>query len=56
MDLYLHVCISVNNQHCLSKPALTDPNPNKLHYYPFMVSADSIDLTEVLILLIIHLQ
>ena len=31
---------SLNNEPCLAKPNLSDLNPNKLHYYTFIVSLD----------------
>ena len=32
--------ISLNNEPCLSRPALFDLNSSELYYYPFMVSLD----------------
>ena len=40
MDSLATNCISLNDEPCLLKPTLTDLNPNKLHYYPFMVNLD----------------
>ena len=45
-------CTSLNDKPHITRPALIDLNWNKLHHYPFMVS---LDVTEVLILLLIHL-
>ena len=36
-------CISLNDEPCLVRSNLIDLNPNKLHYYPFMVGLDRSD-------------
>ena len=36
-------CVSVNNQSCITRAALTDLNSDEVHYYPFMVSLDTCD-------------
>ena len=33
-------CVSQNNQLCSARPTFIDLNPDKLHYYLFMVSLD----------------
>ena len=33
-------CISLNDETCLLRSNLIDLNPNKLHYYSFLVSLD----------------
>ena len=32
--------VSVINEPCIARPTFIDLNPNKLYYYPFMVSLD----------------
>ena len=36
-------CVSMNNQPCLVRPTLIDLNPDKHHYYPFIVSMSRCD-------------
>ena len=36
-------CVSMNNQSCITRAALTDLNSDEVHYYPFMVSLDTCD-------------
>ena len=31
-------CLFLNNEPCMVRPILIDMNPNKLKYYPFMIS------------------
>ena len=38
LDKQKVICISLNNEPCLARPI--DLNPDRLHYYPFMVSSD----------------
>ena len=36
-------CMSINNQPCMVRPILSNLNPDKLHYYPFIVSMTRCD-------------
>ena len=36
-------CASMNNQACLVRPTLINSNPDKLHYYPFIIILDRCD-------------
>ena len=36
-------CMSLNNELFLAIPTLINLNPNKLHYYPFMVNANRLN-------------
>ena len=33
-------CMSLKNEPCLARHTLIDLDPNKIHYYPFMVSLE----------------
>ena len=38
-------CVSLSNQSLISRLMLIDLNPNKLHYYSFLISLDRCDRT-----------
>ena len=40
-------CISMNNQPCMVRPTVIDLNPDKLFYYPFIISLGTVMRKEI---------